>query len=331
VLEGVVSSLSDLQINHVVEQYLKEMARYEGAARHVEQRLRRELREAAIPTLLSSRAKHPEDLREKLRRKRADSRYQLDALLKNLNHVVTDVAGCRVVVYDPRQASIAADVVRRSFAPWRGSDRSDEVLDKSSGYKATHILVALDKDVDLALFGAVCEVQVTSIACHAFNELEHGIAYKLRGVAPGMDVQRYTKDAFYAARLLDAMVERLTDGRAREIADSARTIDNSEDLRFVLERIIDRPIGGEVERLRRLLRGVLEPITARALEGVVAPTLVADGMKIAASCGITDADEVIAIALGLVDRFGPEFRDLAAQWRGPSTPLKRAILKATEP
>lgn len=229
------------------------------------------------------------------------------------------------------RASIAADVVRRSFALWRRSERADEVLDKSSGYKAIHMLVLLDKDIELALSGAICEVQVTSIACHAFNELEHDIAYKLKGVAPGVDVQRYTKDAFYAARLLDAMMERLSDGRAREIASSARTIESSEDLRFVLERIIDRPVSGEVERLHRLLSGVLTTVTAHELERLALQRTLADGLATAASHGIDDVDSIIAIALGLLDRFGQVFRELAAQWRGLSTPLKRAILKATEP
>jgi ppGpp synthetase/RelA/SpoT-type nucleotidyltranferase len=328
-VEERATALTDPQIEQIVDQYMKEMARYEGAARHVEQRLRREMREAAIPTLLSSRAKHPEDLREKLRRKRDDARYGLEQLRKNVNHVVTDVAGCRVIVYDPRQASVAANVVRRSLTLWAGG-KSDEVLEKESGYKATHLLVQLDRDVDMTLHGAVCEVQVTSIACHVFNELEHDIAYKLKGVPPGPSVQRYLKDVLYGARILDGGVERLADARAQEIASTARTIETSEDLRFVLERIINRPVSGEVERLYRLLSSVLAPLTAHSLESLDLHTAMASGEKSARAAGIQDTDDVIAIALGLLDRFGAEFQELAAQWRGPSTPMKRAILKATE-
>src|SRR5262249_29082758 len=60
------ASLTEAQIEQIAQRYKLEMVRYEGAARFVEQRLRRELREAAIPALLSSRAKHPGDVREKL-------------------------------------------------------------------------------------------------------------------------------------------------------------------------------------------------------------------------------------------------------------------------
>ena len=56
--------LSEDQIGRVIEAYRLQMARYEAAARFVEQRLRREYRAAALPVLLSSRAKHPEDLRD---------------------------------------------------------------------------------------------------------------------------------------------------------------------------------------------------------------------------------------------------------------------------
>ncbi len=40
-------------------------------------------------------------------------------------------------------------------------------------------------------------------------------------------------------------------------------------------------------------------------------------------------DGAARFALGLASKFGEKFRDLASQWRGPSTTLKRAILEAT--
>jgi ppGpp synthetase/RelA/SpoT-type nucleotidyltranferase len=133
---GTPDVLTDPQIDQVIEQYLKEIARYESASRHVEGRLRRELREAAIPVLLSSRAKHPEDLREKLRRKRADPRDTFDALRANIDRVATDVAGVRVIVYDPRLCEVAAGVVLRAFSLCHGAN-AHEVHDKVTGYKAT--------------------------------------------------------------------------------------------------------------------------------------------------------------------------------------------------
>lgn len=332
----VAGSLSESQIDQVVQRYRREMARYEQAAKFVELRLRRELREAAIPVLLSSRAKHPEDVRGKLRVRRDDSRYRVEALFDNLNWVMTDLAGCRVIVYDPRQEAVAADVVRRAL-PTRPPGRADEVLDKDSGYKATHVLVLLDgTDVEMALQGAICEVQLTSIARHVFNELSHDIDYKHRGVTPGGEVQRHLRDVLNATQRLDTTIERLAGARAHELESSRRTIDSSEDLRFVLERALNRPIRGEVEKLHRLLTAVASPLTALSLTTFDVPSALERGLDTARGLSSppsdNDLDDVVAIALGLLgtNGFAKDFRDLASQWRGPSTVLKRAILEATK-
>src|SRR5258708_17372780 len=91
--------LEDLEIDALVQSYIHQMALFEEAALLIEQRLRSELRANAVRALLSSRAKHPEDLRAKLQRKRADPRYAASALHERMDFVVTDLAGCRALVY----------------------------------------------------------------------------------------------------------------------------------------------------------------------------------------------------------------------------------------
>jgi hypothetical protein len=67
---GGEQELTEPQIEQLVQRYHMEMARYEKTASAVADRIRRELRaEARFRYLLSFRAKHPEDLRGKLRRK----------------------------------------------------------------------------------------------------------------------------------------------------------------------------------------------------------------------------------------------------------------------
>ncbi|HRI66867.1 MAG TPA: hypothetical protein PK156_21620, partial [Polyangium sp.] len=59
------TELTEPQIERLVLQYTREMARYEKAAEIVANRLRRELRaEARLRHLISFRAKHPDDLHE---------------------------------------------------------------------------------------------------------------------------------------------------------------------------------------------------------------------------------------------------------------------------
>lgn len=320
--------LSEGQIDTLVQRYRLQMARYENASKHVEQKLRRELRSHALQVLLSSRAKHPEDLREKLRRKADDPRYAYDELTKDLNRVVTDLAGCRVVVYDPRLEESVTHVVEGRFLLRSGPD-SKEVHRKPSGYRATHLLVVLDDrdEIEISLRGAVCEVQVTSIASHVFNELEHDIRYKMQGVKPGTRVTRNLEDLEHASRLLDNVVERLQDERAREMVRSQSQIEDSEALRFALERIFDRPLVGEVDRLFRLLRSVVTPLTPQTLEVLD----VAAAHDRGRSLHPDKADDVIWLTLGLMKEFGGEFREIAGQWRGPTTALKRAIIDAEEP
>ncbi|MEO8846226.1 MAG: hypothetical protein ABI704_31935 [Kofleriaceae bacterium] len=111
--------LTEPQIDVIVQRYVREMARFERTASVVADRLRRELRaEGYLRYLLSFRAKHPDDLREKLRRKsdERDARYTFEALSAEIGEVVTDLAGCRVVVYTTPDEERVSALVRRIFA-----------------------------------------------------------------------------------------------------------------------------------------------------------------------------------------------------------------------
>lgn len=318
--------ISEDQIGRIIEAYRLQMARYEAAAKFVEQRLRREFRAAALPVLLSSRSKHPEDLRDKIRRRAAegDLRFAFEPLMNDVNQIVTDVAGCRVIVYDPRLEMPAALVVQRAF----GLDgRPDEVHRKPSGYRATHLLVPLvQADAELSIRGAICEVQVTSIASHVFNEIEHDIRYKEKDVAAGERVNHTLEDLQHASRLLDSVVEWLQHERTREIDHSKKMIDGAETLRFVVERIFERPITGEVEKLFRLLQRSTNSLTVRAVEDLDMLRAARRGAARRSSRNYP-ADDVVEIVLGLLDAFGEEFRAIASSWRGPQTLLKRAIME----
>jgi ppGpp synthetase/RelA/SpoT-type nucleotidyltranferase len=47
---------------------------------------------------------------------------------------------------------------------------------------ATHVLIEIgDEEERLSLRGTICEIQITSLASHVFNELEHDIGYKPHG------------------------------------------------------------------------------------------------------------------------------------------------------
>lgn len=323
--------LTEPQIEVVVQRYLREMARFEKVASAVADRLRRELRaEGHLRYLLSFRAKHPDDLREKLRRKSKDrdARYNFDALMKEVGDVVTDLAGCRVVVYSVPDEERVAALVRRIFTLPDRDDACPLSIRRSSGYQATHTLVlAPEAHDDMSIRGSICEIQIATVAAHLFNELEHDITYKKRGHAVTESENRMLANVERACKLADHVVEQLLDERVRGRTRLVPLSDPPE-LRLALEQAVGRPLTGDFARLFKMLDTVVDPLTAAALEQLGKPKeILARGEVEAGSLGIP-ADDVTAFVLGILRDYEAEFSLIAAQWRGPKTVLARAIQSA---
>ena len=320
--------ITDGEIEAVVARYREAMPRYEDAAALIESRLRRELRAAAIKCLLSSRAKHPDEIGAKLKRLRAagDARASFAEVTKNINHVLTDLAGARVITYHPDDEYSVYQLVQRKLAVAQLPNASEH---KRSDYRASHVLIEVDRAFERAsLLGTVVEVQISSLASHAFNELEHDIRYKSHGVAATAPVDDCLADLKHASRLLDRVVERLLNERHASLQDAQTLLLEPEALRHSLERLAGRPLGGDFARLFRLLNPVLAQLTPANLRDLGDIDTILQAGRTRAG-GVTD-DDVIAFVLGLLDEFGPEFRNLALTWRGPTTDLKRAILENTD-
>ncbi len=323
--------LSALEIDAVVERYLREMARYEEVARVVEDRLRRATRANALRVMLSARAKHPEDLRKKLELKKDDPRYERQALERALDRVVTDLAGCRVMAYRPTDVPSIERAVLETFE-LADVERARERHEKPSGYRATHLLVSIGASEErLSIRGTTCEVQITSIAAHVFNELEHDIGYKDHDVPPTEAERRALDELLHAVRLVDPSVERLASARADSIQRQTVALRDAEELKYVLERDAGRPLHGEFNRLFRMLGAVNEFLTpAAVLAFGNAKELLEKGGAAASNLGIADADDVVRIALALFEHFPEEFKQLVQEQRGPATLLKKAVLSAAD-
>lgn len=320
--------LTELQIEVIVTRYLREMARFEKTAAAVAERLRRELRaEGHLRYLLSFRAKHPDDLREKLRGKSRenDARYTFEKLSEDIGSVVTDLAGCRVVVYSvPDEEGVSA-LVRRTFALPPRDDASPAPLRRANGYQATHTLVlAPDGHDDMSVRGAICEVQVATVAAHLFNELEHDITYKKLGHAATDAEKRLLGSVERACKIADHLVEQLLVERARGKVRHTRIGDAAE-LRLALEQAVGRPLVGDFVRLFRMLTGVINPLTPAALAQLGEPgEVLARGQRTALALKVA-ADDVVTFVLGISPEYQAEFLRMATRWRGPRTVLRRAM------
>ena len=323
--------LTTEQIERLVDRYGLEMARYEKTAGAVADRIRRELRaEARFRYLLSFRAKHPDDLRGKLHRKREDPRYFFSVMDRNLNSVVTDLAGCRVVVYRPEDEEHVATVVDRVFTSPSRDDARPKPYRKSSGYRATHRLVLAPESDDMAIRGAICEVQITTLVAHLFNELEHDIKYKEHGQVAGEAESEALQDIERLTRVTDHMVGALF-RRQLQATQQARAVDTPELLRFALEQAVGRPLFGDFVRLFRVLDGVFDVLDKDALDALGNACEALDrGQEKARQLGLTEVDDVIFFVLGNYENIGLEVEMSVRSWRGVATALKRAVLVAQE-
>lgn len=319
-------SLTKPVVLPLVERYRLEMARYEKTAALVAEAIRAELRGSAIRRyLLSFRAKHPDDLEEKLLRK--GGKYDLAALRENLNSQVTDLAGCRVLVYDRRHEDEVANVLRRRFKiPDRPN--SDERVSKSGGYDAYHLLVlAPDGPENTSTEGAMCEIQITNVAQHVFNEIEHDVSYK--DVVSG-DEKRVLAGLLSAGRASAMLAEEVFRTNAGALADE-KSVADAEALRYALERLTGRALRGrEFRRLFELLEPIIQPLSATALAQLgPVPEIMREGRERLDAANDPDHDDVVDYAIGLSFRYpdtvGRPFVDAVGRWVGAPTSLKLTL------
>ncbi|MCB9613492.1 MAG: RelA/SpoT domain-containing protein [Sandaracinus sp.] len=327
------AALDDPQIEKLIARYKREMARYEKAAAAVADRLRRELRGAAIKHMVAHRAKHPSDLLEKLRRKSVEKPdvYSWEKLDLDIGAVATDLAGCRVVVYWPEDEAAVAEIVKKTFVQ---PDRPDAQLDRrrkvGEVYWATHALVhpygTNDAEPDEAIEGALCEVQIVTVASHLYNEIEHDIVYKekTRG-GPADDSERQLLDELRGvARVADRLVAELREYRQTRISES-RSIEDPEELRFAFWKLAGRRVEGEFARLKTLLDILLVPVTAAAIRGLGEFDALIECGQSALGDDAADFDELSLYAVGLRADFSGEIDAVAEGFTGPDTPMRRAL------
>lgn len=324
-------------VDRARRRYVLQRARYERTASVVAGQLAAALRQQAIPHLLSFRAKHPDNFAGKVLLKRRRGKYA--ELGEDLNETVKDLAGVRIVVYDPADESRVADVIRNTFKVADGPAAQvnfalppyDARTDQTE-YKATHVIVVAPQGGEYATIdGACCEVQVCNMAAHVFNEIEHDIRYKLHDAEP---TQR-TKDALERLRLgcrdLEKAATAVLKAHQRDIRDQSTELLDPEDLRRGLELVADRQLRGDFDTLFKLLGPIMTPLSVTALlhgTGLtVSELLVAGSKRMPPAEGQQwQADDAILLAIGLMDAYGGAVMRVALDWEGSQPQLVQAII-----
>lgn len=330
----ISEELTALQIDELVAQYRREMARYEKTAALVGEKLRRELRSAGIKHMVSHRPKHPDDLAKKLKKKAKEKPevYSWENLRRNLNDVVTDLAGCRVIVY---WSSDEQEVVRRVQATFALPEREDAAPSVRRGvdkaYWATHVLVhpygRSDERDDLTVDDAICELQIVTVAAHLYNEIEHDITYKvkMRGGPADAAEKQILDELRGVARVADRLVDELMKHRRDRDDDATRVIVDEEELRYAFWKVAERGVAGDFARLLSVLEQVLDRVTVETIRELGSIDALIDGGRARLGNAAEDFDDVSLYLVGLRSNFGDEIDAVVERWRGPRTAIRRAL------
>lgn len=179
-------------IEQTVETYTDSIDRYLKLVQMVTNKLEYELRQAKILGRVNGRVKNPESLRGKLKKFSTDAkkkdRIKLPADVFN---EMSDLAAVRVTTYLEEDRERVAEIAKRVFTHRNGkSDFEYEVKendprikdDPHNFYRATHMQICIKPEAlrgfDANLRKAHCELQITSMLAHVWNEVEHDIVYK---------------------------------------------------------------------------------------------------------------------------------------------------------
>jgi hypothetical protein len=187
-----------------------------------------------------------------------------------------------------------------------------------------------------SLRGTVCEVQVTTLAAHVFNELEHDIRYKTHGIEIGELEEETLVDLKGAARLLDRSAERLLIEHGQTIIRTKRQLKEASELQFVFEQSVGHKLHGDFERLFRFFRSSVQPFTAASLDAFGTPAdLLAQGGQLAEKAKWLDADDVAKIVMAMYETHVTEL-EAFVRGRGRPGSFKYAVeaarnLRSQEP
>ncbi|HEY3341578.1 MAG TPA: RelA/SpoT domain-containing protein [Anaerolineae bacterium] len=171
-------------INEFISRYRREFEFYQDVSQYCAQQCELALEESGIRAIVTYRAKRPDRLEQKVRRRAGRAQYKT---LEDIYSDIVDVAGVRIALYFPGDREQVGQIIREQFElieppkdfPAASTPRPGK---RFSGYWATHYRIHLDPEkVDhqyKRYAGVRIEIQVASVLMHAWAEVEHDLAYK---------------------------------------------------------------------------------------------------------------------------------------------------------
>jgi ppGpp synthetase/RelA/SpoT-type nucleotidyltranferase len=145
---------------------------------------------------------------------------------------ITDLVGARVITYLPEAVDRASDIIRRELLVIEDEDKGARARQQGVfGYASRHFLVKLDparaaKLEYKVLAGKTFEIQVRTVAQHAWAEFEHDVRYKV--LIPPDRKPEFDRRFLLAAALMELAdsefteIDRLYRELAKESVEEAR-------------------------------------------------------------------------------------------------------------
>jgi ppGpp synthetase/RelA/SpoT-type nucleotidyltranferase len=184
-------------ISEFVEHYVQKYDFYDQLASIVAGQLRLELARRGIRAIVSSRAKDPSRLRDKLiKRSTKSDDPKTYSSLKDIEDDVVDFAGIRVALYFPgdqdKVGQTIEDLLDLSARVKTFPEAHSQPLSKGLvGYIARHYRGRVRRDglpnSQQRYTQARVEVQVASVLMHAWAEIDHDLRYKPTQGTPSVE------------------------------------------------------------------------------------------------------------------------------------------------
>lgn len=247
----------------------KEVDRLVKMIRLVTVRMEQELNEVGILARVSSRVKSASSLRGKLQ-KWADDPEKVERLTGDPEQIlsrVSDLAAARVMTYTENDRDAVAEIAQSIFRSPPGYSRAFDLEKKEDDrrikgnpqnhYRATHMMISIHENDLNGEFSNLkrdkCELQITSLLAHVWNEIEHDTIYKtLSGDLS--DLERDAIDSLgHLTKTGDNIIKSLL--RARQVREDQEEdtlrrenarFAHSEDLASFLEEHYGKNINGKL-------------------------------------------------------------------------------------
>ncbi len=243
-------------IRSFLDYYQENYDFYQQAAAHCAQLCEMALENNGIRAIVTSRAKRPDRLAEKLYKRRftyqqENSGAERYRTFEDINADIVDLIGIRISLYFPGDRAEVHKILHGCFSvrqlktfplPPKAATKPSDYQKRFSGYFATHYRVPLGKDCG-DYQGINAEIQVASVLMHAWAEVEHDLSYKTYTGQLSQEEQAILDELNGLVLAGEISLERLQQAIRRRVDVAPRPFANHYELAvFLLNQVREKPV-----------------------------------------------------------------------------------------